>query len=211
MKLAVCITFILGGAVNQGFSWFFLAIPFAIAFLFLLKHFSLKLKIALPIFVAVLVYPLTWQHEKNKIIYPYLGDQFTASCGWQAVQYSRDFTGYSYETLVPKGGKIYDYYVISKRPVPCGSDWTLTRVFVKHPDLSTLYYPVFSIGGSEMAMSGYELNEAFASKKLKHDQIDTSYELQSEWTKSLSNLMMWPVAPIMILNQLRAFFHFLNN
>ena len=203
--LAISVIFIAAGAVNQGFSSFFLSLPFVIIFIYALKGVLIKTKIVSIIIAAIIIMPLAWKHENNKIIYPWIGNEFIASGGWEAIQYEESYTGYSYETLVYKGADINEKYVISKRSVPCDVAWELTRVFVHHPDLNTLYYPVFSIAGYESTISGYELNNAFKSQFLKHRQISSSNELQSKWTNNLSLLMLWPVIPILLSNNCNFF------
>ncbi|GAL13607.1 hypothetical protein JCM19233_4612 [Vibrio astriarenae] len=156
--------------------------------------------------VAIFLVPLAWNHEENKIIYPWLGTDFVAKCGWQAVEFEKGYTGYAYYTLVPQGTDINEQYVVSRQTISCDSVWKLTRVFVHHPDLGTLYYPVFSVDGFEATMSGYQLNDAFSSKLLEHSQIGSSYELQSSWTNSLSLLMMWPTLPVFVYTGVMSIF-----
>ncbi|MCG7500137.1 hypothetical protein MHO82_25060 [Vibrio sp. Of7-15] len=196
--LAVCTLFIGAGAVNQGISGFLLASPFMVGFIFTLKDFSLKVKISCIAAVIIFSIPLVWNQEENKMIYPWLGTEFIAECGWEAITFEQGFTGYEYDTLVPQGADIEEQYVVSRRSVSCDGVWKLTRVFVLHPDLGTLYYPVFSVDGYEATMSGHQLNDAFSSKLLKHSQIDSSYDLQSSWTENWSLLMMWPVLPVYV-------------
>ncbi|CAV18409.1 Conserved hypothetical protein; putative exported protein [Vibrio atlanticus] len=206
LVLIICVLFIASGAVNQGFSGFFMSLPFMITLIYTLKGCSFKVKVSSIVVVAILITPLVWKHEENKIIYPWIGDEFVADCGWKAVKYEQSYTGYNYETLIPKGAKVDEQYVISQRLISCDASWKLIRVFVHHPDLGTLYYPVFSITNVEATMSGYELNDAFEAKTLNHSQINYSYELQSEWTNNLSSLMMWPTIPILLLNGVMAIF-----
>lgn len=208
--LSVCLIFIAAGAVNQGVSGFLWSLPFVVAFIYVLRSFSVKAKIALMTFAATLIVPLAWKHEENKIIYPWIDSAFTATCAWEAIKYERGFTGYDYATLVPKGAEVEEQYVISRHVIPCDVDWKLTRVFVRHPNLGTLYYPVFSIAGYEATMSGYELDDAIKSQTLSHSQIHSSYELQSEWTNSLSLLMMWAAIPIQLLTGVMSFFAHTN-
>ncbi|EJL6398274.1 hypothetical protein NMR73_001221 [Vibrio navarrensis] len=204
--LATCAAFIVAGAVNQGFSGFTFALPFVAVFLYLLKHFSLKARVIALCGIVLMVLPFTWQHEENTIIYPWSGDEFIASCGWEAITYGKEFTGYQYATLVFEGGEVDEKHLLSRRPISCEATWALKRVLVRHPDLSTQYYPVFSIDGFEATMSGRELNTAFQAGRLTHAHIARSYELQSEWTQDLSQLMMWPSVPISLLTRLQMIF-----
>ncbi|WP_010448466.1 hypothetical protein [Vibrio rotiferianus] len=206
LTLAVSALFIGAGAVNQGVSSFLLALPFVAGFILTLKAFPLKGKVGYVAVVTILSIPLVWNHEENKIIYPWLGTDFVAKCGWEAVKFEQGYTGYDYPTLIPLGADIEEQYVVSRHSVTCGSVWKLTRVFVRHPDLGTLYYPVFSIDGYEATMSGYQLNDAFSSKLLKHSQINSSYELQSSWTDNWSLLMMWPALPVYVYTGVMSIF-----
>lgn len=190
--LATCAAFIVAGAVNQGFSGFTFALPFAAVFLYLLKRFSLKVRVIALCGIVLMVLPFAWQHEENTIIYPWIGDEFIASCGWEAITYGKEFTGYQYATLVFEGDEVDEKHLLSRSPISCEATWALKRVLVRHPDLSTQYYPVFSIDGFEATMSGRELNTAFQSGRLTHAHIRHSYDLQSEWTQDLSQLMMCP-------------------
>lgn len=204
--LATCAAFIVAGAVNQGFSGFTFALPFAAVFLYLLKRFSLKVRVIALCGIVLMVLPFAWQHEENTIIYPWIGDEFIASCGWEAITYGKEFTGYQYATLVFEGDEVDKKHLLSRRPISCEATWALKRVLVRHPDLSTQYYPVFSIDGFEATMSGRELNTAFQSGRLTHAHIRHSYDLQSEWTQDLSQLMMWPSVPISLLTRLQMIF-----
>ncbi|MGD8174292.1 hypothetical protein ACQEXU_21825 [Vibrio sp. TRT 21S02] len=204
--LSICVVFMMAGAANQGITGFIFSLPFVGLFIYKLKAFSVKAKIVSVITAAFLIAPLAWNHEKNKIIYPWLGDEFIASCGWEAIKYEKKFTGYSYTTLVPRGAEIYEKYVISRDPIPCDVPWKLTRVLVMYPSLATTYYPVFSIAGYEAVISGYELNNAFESQLIMHHQISSSYELQSKWTNYLSALMMWPAIPMWLQSLAMYFF-----
>ncbi|QUM88828.1 hypothetical protein HWV03_08460 [Moritella sp. 36] len=56
------------------------------------------------------------------------------------------------------------------------------------------------------AKSNQHITSAFKSKMLKHSQINSSYDLQSEWTNYLSLLMAWPAIPIQLLTGLMAAF-----
>ncbi|UFN68424.1 hypothetical protein LN249_08730 [Vibrio alginolyticus] len=206
LTLAICALFIGAGAVNQGVSGFLLALPFVGGFVFTLRAFSLKKKVGYIAVVAIFSIPLLWNHEENQIIYPWLGTNFVAKCGWEAVKFEQDYIGYDYYTLVPQGEDIEEQYVISRHSITCDSVWRLTRVFVRHPDLGTLYYPVFSINGYEATMSGYQLNEAFSSRLLKHSQIGSSSELQSSWTDSWSLLMLWPALPVYVFTGVMSIF-----
>ncbi len=204
--LFVCLIFIAAGAVNQGGSAFLFALPFVVAFIYVLRSFSIKTKITLIAVAAILIVPLAWKHEVNKMIYPWIGSEFIATCDWEAIQYEPGYTDYSYATLVQKGAEIDEQYVINRFEIPCDDTWELTRVFVQHPDLGTLYYPVFSIAGYEATMSGHALDDAFKSQMLVHSQIHSSGELQSEWTNSLSLLMMWVAIPIWLLTGVMSVF-----
>ncbi|EPF2927425.1 hypothetical protein ACSL9C_000257 [Vibrio navarrensis] len=204
--LATCAAFIVAGAVNQGFSGFTFALPFAAVFLYLLKRFSFKVRVIALCGIVLMVLPFAWQHEENTIIYPWIGDEFIASCGWEAITYGKEFTGYQYATLVFEGDEVDEKHLLSRRPISCEATWALKRVLVRHPDLSTQYYPVFSIDGFEATMSGRELNTAFQAGRLTHAHIARSYELQSEWTQDLSQLMMWPSVPISLLTRLQMIF-----
>lgn len=205
--LATCAVFIVAGAVNQGFSGFTLALPFVAVFLYLLKHFSLKARVITLCGIVLMVLPFAWQHEENTIIYPWNGDEFTASCGWEAITYGKEFTGYQYATLVFEGAEVDEKHLLSRRAISCEATWTLKRVMVRHPDLTTQYYPVFAINGIEATMSGRELNIAFQAGRLTHAYIRHSYELQSEWTQNLSQLMMWPSVPISLLTRIQRLFY----
>ncbi|MET1280502.1 hypothetical protein [Vibrio navarrensis] len=204
--LATCAALIVAGAANQGFSGFTFALPFAAVFLYLLKRFSLKVRVIALCGIVLMVLPFAWQHEENTIIYPWIGDEFIASCGWEAITYGKEFTGYQYATLVFEGDEVDKKHLLSRRPISCEATWALKRVLVRHPDLSTQYYPVFSIDGFEATMSGRELNTAFQSGRLTHAHIRHSYDLQSEWTQDLSQLMMWPSVPISLLTRLQMIF-----
>lgn len=68
-----CLIFTLGGAFNEGFSRFFFAIPFYIAFFIIIKKFQAK-SIFKKIAIATIAFSLSWNLTltQNPLMYPIL-------------------------------------------------------------------------------------------------------------------------------------------
>ncbi len=201
ITLIICSLFFISGAVNRGFSGYLCAIPFVVPFLFAIffSSFCVKIRVIWFLVVAVIFGFFRWNPAENRLIYPYIGDQFTVSCNWQAVRYQPEYTGYHYVTLIPLNDEIDQQYAIETVSFDCQSPLTLIRVFEHHADFGTQYHPVFATSdGKEVVIASFRFDKAIERGDLMHPELHSSYQLQSRWSFHLSTLMMWPVAPMLL-------------
>lgn len=202
--LSTCSLFLISGAVNRGFSGYLFAIPFVVPFLFALFYstFCVKTRVIWFLVVAVTFGYFRWNPAENRLIYPYIGDQFTVSCNWQAVRYPLEYTGHRYITLIPLDEEIDQRYAIETVSFDCQHSLTLVRVFEHHADFGTQYHSVFATAdGKEVVIDNYRFEKAVERGDLVHPELRSSYLLQSRWSFNLSMLMMWPALPIFFLSR----------
>tara|TARA_Y100001956_G_C4124778_1_gene189475 strand:+ start:2803 stop:3492 length:690 start_codon:yes stop_codon:yes gene_type:complete len=202
----LCFVFLLAGAVNQGFTKFFLALPFAPVYAWAWYKLSKKWWVLPVVTTALGLVILGWNAPTNKIIYPTIGDTFQASCGWEIVEYEPGYTFSSHlslEKIKSEPDEHGQRYVVSRQRIPCDDNqWQLVEVQISHHDLGTSFEPVFRVAQQLVRLNSYEFNEALKLGELTHPDITLPYQLQSNWTFNLSMLMMWPMTPVMLVTSL---------
>ena len=197
--LVLSILMILAGAVNNGFTWFLLAIPYLILFLYLIKKFFKKQAIRLITAVSLAVILLGYDHSHNVLLYPYLGSEIQLTDGWgyqrfesSEVHYLKDFTGRLDETS-PSYISKQDLF---QQPLKL----TLSEIHATHPDMVLSLEPIFTTQtGDKLQISESELFKSIKEGRILSKDLDGVTNLQSRWTYWLSALLMWPRLPMMIL------------
>lgn len=210
--LIISIVFISGGAVNNGFSWFVPAIPFAVIFVLQLRYFSKKQTIWIVISMIVVCMPLAWNHSKNNILYPYLNTEVRFNSGWGYHQFY-DSKYYSlvspenisssrkHEVLQPK---FYSQtLVLLEDSIPMH----MSKMSVSHADFGTSLIPVFE-DANENLFSIYAVNliDGIQKGTIESNDLQAVENLQSLLTRCLGNLMYWPLIPIIILSFVMSIF-----
>ncbi len=186
------------GAVNTGVSGFVFAVPFAIAYLFLIRKLGKKkiIQFVLPLFLVLVV--LNWNHPTNRIIFPYIGDEFKADCGWEFIKHDEEYQGYDFYILERSEKELSPEHIIFRQKIDCESQWVLNSVEISHQDLGTSFSPVFSINGTKGIIPNYKLDGALKDNYLQHENIHKPNDFQSPWTFYLSFLMAWPFLPLIL-------------
>lgn len=202
--LVTCIIFMASGAVNNGFSWFYPAAPFAIVFVFQLRNFS-KIHASLFVILAIIIcLPLAWNHPKNSLLYPSLNAKAVFQTGWGYHQLS-DTKHYSlvppkfvassrqHETIQP------EFYVKSLVLFENPKQMHLAEMKESHPDFGTSLWAVFEDAeGNLYSVSENNLIEDIREGTIISKDLQTVKNLQSRWTWYLGNLMYWPIFPLLI-------------
>ncbi|CCN84580.1 conserved hypothetical protein [Vibrio nigripulchritudo SFn27] len=200
LVIAISIVFMISGVVNQGFSRFTFAIPFAITFIFAIRQFSHLTKAVITVPTLLVMLTLSLNQGKSKLFYPWIGNGFIASCGWSIVEDSSSPWGSNILSLEHESEFINGQEGRKIRPLPCGSILVLEEVKVRHPELSELYYPVFATSkGEKVTFSHWAFNKAMKSNTLINDGINVENGFQSKWSLYLGKLMMWPMIPLIPL------------
>ncbi len=219
LLLSISIVFMAGGAVNNGFSGFFFAIPFMILFLFQLRHFTLIQVMGILCLVLVLLIPLRWNQPENKLLYPYLGSvvEFQKEWGYEHYEDSH------YTSLVPPKyaatsfddeGRLLDIPTAT-RDTP--TTMRMVRMEVSTADFGMQLKPIFEDSqGQRFSVYSRELFEGIDEgnvvsndlKKVNRKPVllggftENSDPLQSRWSQYLGNLMYWPMAPVIIYTEM---------
>lgn len=204
--LTISYLFVLGGALNQGVSGVAMSLPFLLTIFILTsnKPYNKNKRLFYISFIMICL-SLASDHGKNKLIYPSIGDAFTATCGWEATIYDDGYAELS--PTDPHKNKLKDYDIeitgyqratIDKYKIPCGEKWILKKVVLTHPDFSTRHNPLFQIGDKELLVFYGDFNKLLERGDLSHPDIKISDDLQSFWTVAVSSLMYWPVIPIVL-------------
>lgn len=209
LGLCACFIFIMAGAVNQGFTGPLLSVPFAFIGVFLIykKVSSVKFKMLAITLAFIPGYFLFSDHTENILIYPYIGEEITLTCDWEARYYPREFDGFTYGSIAPSNYTKYPEDLTSIKKLPCGTKLTLKRILVRHPDLGTSYNPVFlAQNGEKFVMTNYNFSDVLESGIIDLNGINHPYQLQSGWSFNLSTLMMYPVSPMILFNTISSYF-----
>lgn len=204
--LTISYLFVLGGALNQGVSGVAMSLPFLFIIFILTIDRSYKTnKTFFYISLIMIFLSFISDHGKNKLIYPSIGEEFTATCGWEATIYDDGYAELS--PTEPHKNKLNDYDIeitgyqratIDKYKIPCGEKWILKKVVLTHPDFSTRQNPLFQIGDKELLVFYGDFDKLLERGELSHPDINSSDDLQSFWTVTVSSLMYWPVIPIVL-------------
>ena len=133
--------FVIGGAVNDGFSYFFLAIPFAIVFL--IVAFGSQNKIhrnyGIGVLILALFFVLTRTH--NPILYSSIGEEISFIQPIPVTKFTNRNGVFTWDEDVP----IFTDYAIESRFVekkltfPAG-EYRITSIRPDHPEFGTIYY-----------------------------------------------------------------------
>lgn len=204
MLLIVCAIFILGGAVNNGFSWFVMAIPFVVVYVKLLKGFNQPQKACLIALLLLFCSPIFIDKSHSTLFYPCLGSKVTLAKGWGYVQ----FVGSKHYSLI-KPDALRDYANVKVgemllKPLKVFSspvEMTMSEMGVSFADFGTTLEPVFmDKTGNSYSINSYSFNNEIRRGSIKTDDLSDTEELQSYWTERLGLLMTWPVWPVILLS-----------
>lgn len=198
LALSLCAIVTLGGAVNEGVTQFYLAVPFAVLFLLLMKGYSrsIKLRVCGPFLLLLVV--LGWKHPVNPLIYPTLGETYALSGEWHLADADLDYSGGEIITYaLPSTEFSEGFNTFTRKQRSLKTDkLTLNEVKLSHPDLGTNYRPFFlTESGESVLIPDHVLAYAIKNDLIHHASLkpDVPYGLQSDWTYYASIAVMWPV------------------
>ncbi len=199
LLILICILFCLGGAVNVGWTRFFLAIPFALLLIFIVKkNLTLLVGSILFIFFCIMV---NYTSTSNPLFFPKLSKSIFIEEGC-ALVYPNSQVLYKYE---PKAYGFHQGY-ISKTPL-IDKKKTLKQECEskKLQDLESIFidkgtYSVVGVwlSAPDMSSKSHYIIQVKDGKKVVEQRI----QAQSNWTNNLSSLMYYPAIPILIMSLL---------
>jgi hypothetical protein len=211
--IVISMIFIAGGAVNNGSTWFLMAIPFAVVFAFAIRPFSQTQKHLLVACLIALCLPLAWKHSENKLLYPYLGSRVEFLPGWGYEKYGSeeyfslvDPESVSFRMEYPKqyeDKNWSDLKLVSSE----SSHMRMVVMEVSHADLGIHLQPVFEDErGMRYTLGAHELSKELKLGTVKSEDLKDTTRLQSEWSFWLGRLMWYPSLPFMALKHITDFF-----
>lgn len=192
----VSVVFVLSGAVNNGFSLYFMAIPFMLYMLWVSK-FKFQKNILLYVSIFFIIFSIIISHTqtKNPVLYPILSDGYVEILedGYHD-EYSDGSGGFlSYEEKDRDGcvgcGEI-EYLKLKK-----GEKYKVIGVEISHPEFGTEVNLITKIG----QFGEYDYG---SSKSLSNKSIYINKPVQSNWAKYLGILMAWPAIPMSMLSSI---------
>jgi len=186
------IIFVLSGAVNNGFSRFFMAIPFMIL-ICLVGKFGIKRNklFYFSIFMVIFSIIVNLTQTKNPLIYPVLSNGYIEILedGYH-IEYSDGSGMFISEEERNDRNFIYSEDTIFT-DLKKGEKYKVIGIKVAHPEFGTNVKLVTEVG----QFSEYDYKSFEGSQK-----INVNKNVQSSWSKKLSFLMLWPLFPGIFLS-----------
>ena len=193
----VCGTFILGGAVNTGFSDFLGAVPFFITYVYRLINFEHPHKVLLIVVLLIICSPVFIKESQSTFFYPCIGTTVELKSGWGYMVFKGDDEKYlaSPEEILgniknPSSHIIQSIKVFSSKKELKIIEVTsiLSQSVMLSDELGMLY----SISPSELLK---EVNSGNIKSKL----LEGAESLESTPVRMLGYLMLWPIAPMILI------------
>lgn len=191
------ILFILGGAVNNGFSRFFMAIPFMILVSLISKIWLKNDKLFyFSISLIILSIATNLTQTKNHFLYPILSDGYIEILkdGYH-IEFSDGSGSFITEEEKNNEHQILPENIIYTR-LSKGDKFKVTGIKITHPEFGTNINLTTNIG----RFSTYDYQPINAEQSLN---IKINKEIQTEWSSKLGLLMLWPLFPVMLLSALK--------
>jgi len=200
--ISICALFIVGGAANNGMTGCLMAVPFLIVFFLKLKSYDTRIRVFWLLLLILICAPLEWNKPKNTILYPYLDTTAKIKSGWGYEKYSDYYVLISPESieLERKSKKILPL-IHSRNIVVFDKDIRvkMDRMHVSHSEFQTRLLPVYlADDGAEYLIFSDDLTNGVSTGTIESSPLMGVESLQSSWTMSLSNLMLWPMATAFI-------------
>ena len=180
----VSIIFVLSGAVNDGISKYFMAIPFMVIMLWISK-FKFRKNILFYFSIFLIIFSIIINHTqtKNPILYPIIAGG--------TIEILKD--GYCMKFIDGSSG----FYSEEEKNFSCtgcgpvespilkkGEIYSVTGIEIEHPEFGTDIHLITDA----CYFSEYNYNAG-------RENIKISRNAQSVWAKNLGMLMAWPVIP----------------
>ncbi len=206
--LVVCMIMSLGGAVNSGMTYFFMAIPFAGYLCWVAK--GSKKHLTFAIFFVLLCVLVSVTRDANPFIFPIIsnGTALVAKDGFYRAfdDGSGSFTEYKDITLNepnPQQKNIIENFIVAKDvktvTIPdtdsrSGGSLTLTKLSKGEVyPITGIYHEGFDLGEYQSVKTSIGM---FPLSDINEGYFILNKPIQSKWSKILGNLMYWPIAPI---------------
>lgn len=213
VRLAVfvcCVTMCLGGAVNEGISAWVIATPFAYVIWHMAKTkdtgakarkgCKLGCRISALLFFASVIGISSTQYQ-NPWIYPILdGGYVTTLADTRCIQYGAE------QIVLVNGTTDYkEAKEIAK--LAAGTRLRVVRVYGDSGDLYQRVGLIVTNGLVEASASETDWAERNAELPIDTDFqqiIQPSKTVQAPWARSLGKLMLWPMAPLLLMGAFRS-------
>lgn len=174
----VCVLFCLSGAVNSGWSRYWLAIPWAALLVWIVRRRAgWWHTLWLAPFFAACVYVSETQ-DTNPWLFPGLHSEVTLRRDACLVQYSDELVPW----ITPACGDFGVGKVVGT--VKAGTRFRVEGIRHSYANMGDQVDPVVSYAGKLHPVG--------------RDDVDSATPLQAEWSRYASILMMWPVFPLML-------------
>ncbi len=209
--IIVAVIFSLGGAVNSGWSAFYLAIPF-MGYLIYQGYKKSILFFVLSILFVIACIVTSKTLEKNPFIFPILrgGEVTVVRDGFQRTFEDGSGGFIPFEELTvneptesqkkifsdfvnnpeQKSLTYFDSFNITVTKIKKGETYKVTGVYHQTADLTDAISVVTEIGRFRL--------EDFNPESSRYS-VDVNKKIQTSWSKYLGNLMYWPVLPIVAM------------
>ncbi len=203
LALLFCLVYMMCGAANWGVFGFYIAVPFALLYVFLLVMQSRFQTVLWLLAAGLALPPLAMDHASNRLLFPHLGSEFHLACGW-VIQASAKDVGSSAEGGVLQLARVRSDAegVLTEEQLPCGHPVTLNQMrFTRkiYPESESRYHPVFDDGqGRQLTLDYRRLDEALAFDWIEGGEVRSSYQLQSDWSRKLGRLKAWLIWPFLL-------------
>lgn len=132
--------FVLGGAVNDGFSYFIFAIPFAIPFFIIAYRSKSKIHLFYSAFILIISLIFIFTRTHNPLLYPSIGENITFNQPIPVTKFTNKNGIFSYDEEVPLFTKnpIDKKYIENEISLPKG-EYRITSIRIDHPDFGSKY------------------------------------------------------------------------
>lgn len=174
----LCVLFCLSGAINSGWSRYWMALPWAGLLVWIVQRRAgwIHTMWLVPFFAAC-VYVSETQDE-NRWLFPGLGSEVVLRRDVCLVKFSDERVPW----LTSICDKFGDQKVLDV--LKAGSRFRVEGIRHSHADMGDQVDPVVRYKGTLYPVS--------------RDEVEGQVGLQAEWSRAFSVLMMWPVFPLML-------------
>jgi hypothetical protein len=209
--IVVAVIFSLGGAVNSGWSSFYLAVPF-MGYLIYQSYKKSILILSLSVLFVIVCIVTSKTLVKNPLIFPVLrgGEVTVVRDGFQRTFYDGSGGFIPFEELTvnepsESQKKIFDDFVTNseQKSLTYFDSFNITVTKIKKGDIykvTAVYHQTadFTDNISVVTEIGRFRLEDFRPESSRYS-VDINKQIQTSWSKYLGNLMYWPIFPIVAL------------
>ncbi len=203
--IALCIIFILGGAVNIGVTSLAFALPFVFILFYKLDTYGRAIKNRTIIVLSVVCMFFIWNKPQNSLIFPYLNAQIEVPAGWAYMRVSESTSHplvppediNSWKTDMESDPDYILWLKVSEKSILA----TMHSVEIRYEMNLTRLNVVFKdASGKLFSITPKELIKAVAFGTIQSNDLNGVESFQSTWSQYLGNLMLWPSLPLFLFN-----------